>query len=149
MTTRSLAIIYKLMKKVFYVIPIFPFKLDARLILSCLPFPYPAIIQHSNVQKCPDFFVLNRWLWFWVYLMRSLHFARTFHELLCSQSYLCSKIWKLVACTFGKFWEPNGICTEFVQSSPGSSVPSWSICNIHKNYRLAPLETQNNLLYLG
>ena len=34
-------------------------KLAARLILSCLLFPYPAIIQHCTVQKYPAFFVLS------------------------------------------------------------------------------------------
>ena len=38
--------------------------LAARLIISCLIFPYPAIIQHNTVQKYPAFFVLNRWLSF-------------------------------------------------------------------------------------
>ena len=58
-------------------------KLDARLILSCLLFPYPAIIQNCTVQKYPAFFVLNRWLslWFGVYLMWLSHFARAFHKL--------------------------------------------------------------------
>ena len=50
-------------------VPISPFKrekLDARLILSCLLFPYPAIIQHSTVQKYAAFSVTQ---WFGVYLM--------------------------------------------------------------------------------
>ena len=60
-------------------------KLAARLSISCLLFPYPAIIQHSTVQKYPACFVLNRWLlqWFGVYLTWSSHFARAFHELQC------------------------------------------------------------------
>ena len=41
-------------------IPISSFKgekLDAMLILSCLLFPYPAIIQYSTVQKYSEFSV--------------------------------------------------------------------------------------------
>ena len=33
-------------------------KLDARLILSCLLFSYPSIIQHSTVQKYPAYHTL-------------------------------------------------------------------------------------------
>ena len=53
-------------------------KFDASLLLSCLPFPYPAIIQHSLVQKCPEFSVLNRWLsvWFGVFTLCDHHILR-------------------------------------------------------------------------
>ena len=77
-------------------------KFDASLLLACLPFPYPAIIQHSIVQKCPEFSVLNRWLslWFRVYLM----------------------IWKHVAYTFGKFRERNVNRTEILFSQTGNII---------------------------
>ena len=61
MTTGSLAEIYNIpMRKLGYSdFAIQTEKLAARLILSCLLFPYPAIIQHCTVQKYPAFFVLS------------------------------------------------------------------------------------------